>query len=502
VVPVRDLAVDVVVTGTVVATANYAYLPFDVPPGVTRLDLRMETNRPAILGLGLFDARGAGYQSPGFRGICSGERREVFLGLREATPGFTPGPIPAGTWTVIVPVFLAVLPTQVRIRVRMTHGPQVVPVLPEPLPGVVNDTPGWYRGDLHCHTEASSDAWRTGTALRPGDWAHLARSLGLDFLALTDHNVISQNLTLTGDSVDGVLLLAGEEVTNYFHGHATVSGIQPGEWFDFRQSPFGLPLPTGGGRIQDLIRRVREAGGYLSAAHPTLPGMSWQFLAEGLVSPACRPDGLEVWNGNWQVSDEAALRVWHRLLCEGWDVAANGGSDLHAVINDRGVGPGTPTTVVHASALSREAIVDAVRAGRSYVTRHAQGVELYLTATGAGGQHTYTGGRLYNVPGSTVTIRVVVRRGSGMRLTVITRKGPVVTIPLDSDDQSVDLTLTMPDRDTFVRAEVRGRPRTVNSLSLMRLDMEAFTNPIRLLTGSPPGFAASASEYAPPPPPR
>ena len=48
---------------------------------------------------------------------------------------------------------------------------------------------------------------------------------------------------LTGDSVDGVLLLAGEEVTNYFHGHATVSGIQPGEWFDFRQSPFGLPCP-------------------------------------------------------------------------------------------------------------------------------------------------------------------------------------------------------------------------------------------------------------------
>ena len=143
-------------------------------------------------------------------------------------PAFTPGPIPAGTWTVIVLVFLAVLPTQVRIRVRMTRGSRAVPVLPEPLPGVVNDAPGWYRGDLHCHTEASSDAWRTGMALRPGDWAHLARSLGLDFLALTDHNVISQNLTLTGDNVDDVLLLAGEEVTNYFHGHATVSGSSRG----------------------------------------------------------------------------------------------------------------------------------------------------------------------------------------------------------------------------------------------------------------------------------
>ena len=230
--------------------------------------------------------------------------------------------------------------------------------------------------------------------------------------------------------------------------------------------------------------------------------MSRQFLAEGLISPACRPDGLEVWNGNWQASDEAALRVWHRLLCEGWDIAATGGSDLHAVINDRGLGPGTPTTVVYASALSREAIVDAVRAGRSYVTRHPDGVELYLTAIGAGGQHTYTGGRLYNVPGSTVTIRVVVRGGNGMRLTVITRKGPLATIPLDSDDQTVDLTLTMPDRDTFVRAEVRGRTRAASPLPLLRLDMDAFTNPIRLLTGAAPDSGASESDYAPPPPPR
>lgn len=503
----RDSAVEVTIRKTVVSTGHYAYVPFDVPPGTTRVDVALTTDRRAAVGIGLFDARGAGYQSPGFRGVTGAERREVFVGLREATPGFTPGPIPAGRWRAIIPVFIAVLPTRVTLRIRLTRGEEVAPAVPGPLPGVVRSVPGWYRGDLHCHTEASSDAWSSGSALTPAGYADLARALGLDFLAMTDHNVISQNADLGRDAGAGVLLLAGEEMTNWFHGHATVSGIDPGVWFDFRQSPAWLPVRSGGARIATLVAAVRDAGGLISAAHPLAPTMAWQFLAEGAVNPAARTDALEVWNGRWQLNDEAALRVWHQLLARGWHVVANGGSDLHGKVNGRGLTPGTPTTVVHAPALARDPIIAALRAGRSFVTRHPGGVEAYLTASGPAGQHTYTGGRIYAGAGEHVAVQVLVRGGGGMTLSLHTRAGRVMEVTLDSDEQLVDHGIVVGEEGGFVRVEVRAGPRGGSASSagvpargrarLPALGMEAFTNPIWLMPGPVPD--GTTPEHAPPP---
>jgi predicted metal-dependent phosphoesterase TrpH len=488
--------VEVVLTDTVVATGNYAYLPFDVPPGTTRIELVRNTDLPAALGLGLFDGRGSAYQSQGFRGIAGGERREAFIALDDATPGFLPGPIKPGTWTVIVPVFFAALPTRVTVRVRMTPGPAVPPLLPGPLPGVVRDTPGWYRGDLHCHTIHSSDAWASGTALTPPEWANRARELGLDFLCMTDHNTISQNWSLGSDAGIGVLLMAGEEMTNYFHGHATVAGLDPGEWLDFRQSPFGLPLPTGGERIQEFIAAAHQMGAYVAAAHPLRPALSWQFIADGAIDPAARTDGLEVWNGPWQVNEEMALRLWDYLLRQGWHIVANGGSDLHGTGNTRGYAVGLPTTVVYAAALSRDAIVEAVRTGRSFVTRSPDGVDVYLTASAFGGQETFMGGTVWGDAGDQVRVRVLVRRASGLRLSLRTETGEVLAADLHSDEQTIETIVPIGGEHSFVRAEVRtGRWRL---LPVPQLDMEAFTNPIWLMVGDPP--AGTTPELAPPPP--
>jgi hypothetical protein len=493
-----DSELVVVLTDTVVATANYAYLPFEVPAGVTRLDIAMTTDRGAFLGLGLFDARGSDYQSVGFRGVTGAERREFFIALDAATPGFIPGPIDLGTWTVMIPVFLAVLPTRVTVRVRMTRGTVVPPRLPEPLQGVVRDAPGWYRGDLHCHTEASSDAWVTGTSMTPAGWADAARVHGLDFLAMTDHNVISQNSALRTDAGEGVLLLAGEEMTNYFHGHATVAGIEPGEWLDFRQSPIGLPLPTGGARISEFLQAARGMGAYVSAAHPLAPTMPWQFLVDGAFDETARPDGFEVWNGPWQVNEEVALRVWDHLLGEGWLIVANGGSDLHATGNVRGYAVGLPTTVVYAEQLSRDAVIDAVRRGRSFVTRSPNGVEIYLGARTSAGQETFTGGQIYGDVGDQVTVAVHVRRAGGMRLRFITEQGTAHDVRLESDDITIERTVRIGREHGFVRAEVRGEARPPGVLPVPQLDMEAFTNPIRLVVGEIP--VGSKPEFAPPPP--
>ena len=491
---------------------HYLYLPFEVPTGVNRIDVRAtKDNGQAKTGLGLFDQRGAGYQSPGFRGIYGEERAAFHVAADSASEAFLPGTIVPGTWTVIVPVFPG--PTaEITVDITFTYGIQAAPLSFEPAPEVVIDQPGWYRGDLHAHTPHSSDAWSSGSALTPADWAQAASDLGLDFVAVTDHNVVSQNLQLLTDSrgtdplkpVDNVLLLAGEEMTNWFHGHATVSGIDPGDWLDWRQTPLGLPLPSGepGARISDFLREARELGGFVSAAHPMAAHLAWQFLPEGIVDPAAAlPDALEVWTGQWQPDDEAALAAWDDLLRRGVRIAANGGSDMHGLKNTEALLPGTPTTVVYASSLSRSAVLDALRAGRCFVTRTPTGGEIYLEASGPGGQHQIVGGTVRGEPGDRVDVSARVRGGGGMRFSFVVGGVPTAPRLITADDETVTTTLPI-GTVGYVRAELRGDiamfqdPSNVRS---SRADMECFTNPIFLEVGEPTG---SAAVPAPPPPAR
>ncbi len=129
----------VVLTTTVAGAGYYAYLPFDVPAGADRIDVAMRRSKAAKLGVGLFDWRGAGYQSPGFRGVYGDERADFFVATDVASPSFLPGPVEPGTWTVIVPVFSAPPLTVVKITVTMTSRGGRATFRPGPLQGVVRD---------------------------------------------------------------------------------------------------------------------------------------------------------------------------------------------------------------------------------------------------------------------------------------------------------------------------------------------------------------------------
>jgi hypothetical protein len=479
---------------TVFGAAFYAYIPFDMPPGVCRVDVRRERlPRPAWVGIGLFDARGSAFQSPGFRGVSGVERSEFFVAADAASVGFLPGPMDAGTWTLILPVFGAPLPVRVSVTVTLTFGPApAAPYQPGPLPGVVLDVPGWYRTDLHCHGPASSDAYASGSALDPAGWARACRRIGLDAVALTDHNVVSQNLDLARAAGDDVLLLAGEEMTDWFHGHATVSGLEPMQWLDWRLSPFGLPWPQRGGRVREFLRLADEMGAYVAVAHPFRPGSGWQFFAEAASLPAARAGGLEVWNGVWSSDDELALFTWDRMLRRGWAIWANGGSDLHGEINTAGRAAGTPTTVVYADALAKDQIVRALRAGRSFVTGAPDGVEIYLTARSADGrQAAYVGGTIWGARGDDVTVEARVRGGDGHRLRLVGTGGLLLDRGVEGDDETISLTTSIPLRHGYIRAEVRP--------DVARRQMKAFTNPILLRVGERPA-GEQALQYAPPPP--
>ena len=93
---------------------------------------------------------------------------------------------------------------------------------------MVLDQPGWCRGDLRAHTPDSFDAYGSGSPLTPRQWADTRRESGLGPLALTDHDVVSQDFAIAEDAGGDVLLMEGEEMTAASHpGAGSTGGSAP-----------------------------------------------------------------------------------------------------------------------------------------------------------------------------------------------------------------------------------------------------------------------------------
>lgn len=475
----RDEATDGVrLRATIGAFGYHRHLPFTLPTGVRRLRVSLATNLPAAVGIGLFDPRGAQHGSPGFRGVAGVERDTVVVALDAATPGFLAGPLPAGRWTVALVVLGAIPITTATVDVRWERGDGAVAAVPS-VPGLLRPGPGWYAGDLHCHTEASSDAWSSGRALSVVDWAAHGDAAGLDFLAMTDHNTISQNRLLHAGGRD-VLLLAGEEMTSWFHGHAIVAGLPSADaWLDWRLRPAFLPLLGNERRVTAFFDAVRSFGAFAAPAHPFVGFKSWQFMLDGGGDPAARPDGIEVWNGGFTSADRLALRWWDRQLRRGNRVTAVGGSDLHERPEgeDQTAGPGTPTTIVGATDLSPAALVAALKAGRVTLSSRPDGPRLHVEAAGPDGQRATVGGTIHGTDSDTVAVRVRAERARGAALVAITERSRRVVATIADDRQVVDVRRQVGEGG-HVRFELRR--------GLLR-HVEALANPVWIVNGRPSG---------------
>ncbi len=218
----------------------------------------------------------------------------------------------------------------------------------------------WYRGDFHAHTRAS-DGRQSPEAL-----TRQASARGLDFFSITEHNLLT-----TGWPGDDVLVVPGTELTST-SGHFNALGIH--RWLDWRMN-----APDGGCETSEGIGRLladtRAQGALASINHPLLPPWAWRWTD----TPLDAFDALEVWNDpTYPANDEAiepTLALWSRLWDDGHRVVGIGGSDTHLLPHDSYLpgGPpsviGDPWTAVLADELSVVAIVAAVRAGRTYVSR-------------------------------------------------------------------------------------------------------------------------------------
>ena len=424
---------------------TYRHIPFSLPGGIRQLHLHVSYNArigssPTLRGgntldIGLFDQRGSESGSPGFRGWSGSEKTEITIDRDWATPPYRSGTPQPGEWLLLLGAY-KVAPEGLDYEADIWFDPGFEPEQPDPAAALAMSPeprtpalePGWVRGDLHCHS-VHSDGDSTPDAL-----LEMARSLGFDFLGITDHNAPPSAGRVPDD---GPLLIPGTEVTTY-HGHWNVWGGS--RWYDFRE-------PTRDAMAREMAI-ARQTAGLVSVNHPRPLGPDWEY---GTDLPF---QAVEVWNGPWLYLNAISMVVWEDLLQAGRRVAAVGGSDTHKLKGtDTEFLPrpklGEPTVWVQIEgALTVDAILEGLRLGRSFLSVSPNGPQLIL--------QTDTSGEL----------RIRAGGAHGDTLMVIAGGAVLESHVIDRDDWSIGV--RFPPTAPYARAQIVDRA----------LNMKALTNPV------------------------
>ncbi|QKV93139.1 PHP domain-containing protein [Streptomyces sp. NA02950] len=450
---------------------DFVYLPVEVPGGVREIAVSYRYDKPSVpagtqgnaCDIGIFDERGTELGGRGFRGWSGGARTEFAISAEKATPAYLAGPVRAGTWHVVLgPYTVAPQGLNYEVTITLRFGrPGETPRPVYPPQRAKGRGRAWYRGDSHLHT-VHSDGKRT-----PAEVAAAARAAGLDFITTTEHNTTSGHGAWDGLWGDDLLILTGEEVTTR-NGHVVALGTDPGVFIDWRyrarDNAFGR-----------YARKIRQAGGLVVPAHPhgTCVGCNWKFGFN-------EADAVEVWNADFTPDDEVSVAEWDNTLVaaargDGRWLPAVGNSDAHREPQVVGL----PQTVVLADELSRTAIQDGIRGGRSWIAE-SSAIDLSFEAVGGRGEHAGIGERLTVDRAAEVTVRLRVSGvGPDCSVRFITDQGQLYGTALPGSGAGTAEWRTTPSYAAYVRAEVRHAPAD-GGASGVPGRMAAMTNPIWL----------------------
>ena len=219
----------------------------------------------------------------------------------------------------------------------------------------------WLRCALHAHTTESDGD------LPPLELAAAYDEAGYDVLAITDHWRLTRI-----PSTRGLLALPASELSCDADGDGSVADVLV----------YGLdeiPDDPGGDRRNWIVNEVEhweqrtfadaaaaacfahDQGGAAFLAHPY-----WTGLDPIGVAGLEQLDGIEVYNAGCEQEagrgDSSAF--WDALLERGLALSALAADDAHVAATDIG----HASTFVRAAERSPEAVVDALRAGRTYAT--------------------------------------------------------------------------------------------------------------------------------------
>jgi hypothetical protein len=319
----------------------------------------------------------------------------------------------------------------------------------------------WLAGDLHVHTPYSHDSYGGPDDDNTGfEEAYLlgntvegnflsAAAKGLDYLAISDHNDIRAHND-PGFGAGGVTPIHAYE--NSLDGHAQMLGAR--KIYDAGDK--------GAGAVSSMAEELHGHGGAFQVNHPAEGSTDFPHDVDWGYGYQVVPKTVEVWNISrlWQPpmpsasSNDDAVRYWEGWLDRGYRVGATGGSDSHYIWTSLTL-LGSPTTWVYAAENNETAILDALRAGRTFISHQPptlKGPRLFLEGDedSDGEFESMVGDAV--APGSSMRVRVEGAPGSFLR--IITNGGELAFDPVPVTGPTFEHAFTMPETSTWVRAEL------------------------------------------------
>jgi hypothetical protein len=311
---------------------------------------------------------------------------------------------------------------------------------------------------LHTHTQLS-DGEETVEGV-----TDIARGMGLDFFALTDHNVIH-----TGRRGGGPFILPGVEVTSMV-GHFNILGLKrepPLIFSDLSAVKWGarqFTFETEWEQALAIIEDARRLGSAVCLNHPFGGVYGWEFAD----APISAFDAVEIINGPshpmLREANERALSLWSAMWTAGLQICGVGGSDFHKAVHRLEDGSeltftvGDPVTRVYCPGLSAANILKAIKDRCVYVTRRADITpEIYR----AGGLRVTPGSQIIWNGGEPTLTFVFAAPGnpSGLSVSLVCADGILEEREFKAYSGEITLTVSIADTSSYgwIRADFRDR---------------------------------------------
>jgi hypothetical protein len=292
----------------------------------------------------------------------------------------------------------------------------------------------WQRANLHAHGRAWSGI--TNGTQPDEEIARRYRALGYDVPGVSDYQRIAS-------------LHDQQTVPLYEHGfnigkhHQIAIGAHAVSWFDF-------PLWQGAMQQQYVIDRVKHSADLVALAHPN---SRYAYSSDDLQQ-LTGYDLLEVVNGPFTAEDS-----WDAALSSGRPVWGVANDDTHDLTDVRRLAAGW--NMIAAASADTAAIVQALKAGRSYAVLRTGAIDSSLVTTLS----------KVDVSGSTLSVRCT---GAPSTITFIGQNGAVRRVVKDVLAAEYALAAN----DTYVRTVIE-TPQTVLFLNpVLRYDGRAVAMPV------------------------
>jgi len=237
----------------------------------------------------------------------------------------------------------------------------------------------WYKGNFHCHS-TNSDGGAS-----PADVARYYRAIGMDFVAISDHNRLT-DLEEYGPALDSDFPgVPSCEFTGPKSCHVLAVDV------DEAVAPSGDrsdPSPTE--ILQEGVDRTRDAGGVPVLCHPC---WNWAY-DETTILALTSVTHFEVYNASPDCNSYPGFgrsgpeQIWDKVLSAGLRVFGVATDDAHWHDSPAGakrlpthlMGGGLGWCVIRASELARPALRSAFEAGHFYASTGVELGEYRVTA--------------------------------------------------------------------------------------------------------------------------